>query len=437
MKTSSTKRKASPQAAGAIRGDKLTGPSRGRRRQRRRAEYKTWKKNAPFLYDLILSTALEWPTLTTQWFPDKQEHEGKNFATHRLLIGTHTSGERQNFLQIAEVQLPKPTVDIDPRDYDETREEIGGYNGGDETRFTIKQKIVHEGEVNKARYSPQKPDLIATMSVSGAVYVFDRTKHELEGSKFKPQIQLTGHSKEGYGLDWSPRIDGCLLTGSEDTTICQWDLNGYSRANSTLRPTQTYTIHQAIVNDVRWHPIHQSLFGSASDDLTIKLTDTRTGDKSNCSVVAHNDAVNTLAFHPASEYIVASGSADKTVALWDLRNFKYKLHSLEGHQGDVLNLQWHPHEEPILASSSTDRRIIFWDLTKIGEEQTPEDQEDGPPELLFMHGGHTNRVSDFSWNLNDPWVMASAAEDNLLQVWKVAGTIVSRDDEEIAEEELQ
>ena len=35
-------------------------------------EYKTWKKNAPFLYDLMLSTALDWPTLTTQWLPDKQ-----------------------------------------------------------------------------------------------------------------------------------------------------------------------------------------------------------------------------------------------------------------------------------------------------------------------------------------------------------------------------
>ena len=37
-------------------------------------EYKTWKKNAPFLYDLILSTALDWPTLTTQWLPDKQSY---------------------------------------------------------------------------------------------------------------------------------------------------------------------------------------------------------------------------------------------------------------------------------------------------------------------------------------------------------------------------
>ena len=34
-------------------------------------EYKVWKKHAVFLYDIILSRALDWPTLTTQWFPDK------------------------------------------------------------------------------------------------------------------------------------------------------------------------------------------------------------------------------------------------------------------------------------------------------------------------------------------------------------------------------
>jgi len=35
-------------------------------------EYKVWKKNAPFLYDLVLSRALEWPSLTVEWFPDKK-----------------------------------------------------------------------------------------------------------------------------------------------------------------------------------------------------------------------------------------------------------------------------------------------------------------------------------------------------------------------------
>lgn len=41
-----------------------------------------------------------------------------------------------------------------------------------------------------------------------------------------------------------------------------------------------------------------------------------------------------------------------------------------------------------------------------------------------MHGGHTARISDFSWNLNDPWVMCSVAEDNLLQAWRAARPLV-------------
>lgn len=48
----------------------------------------------------------------------------------------------------------------------------------------------------------------------------------------------------------------------------------------------------------------------------------------------------------------------------------------------MTQVQWSPHNETILASSGTDRRLNVWDLSKIGEEQSPEDAEDGPPELL-------------------------------------------------------
>lgn len=48
--------------------------------------------------------------------------------------------------------------------------------------------------------------------------------------------------------------------------------------------------------------------------------------------------------------------------------------------------------------------------------QAAEDAEDGPPELLFMHSGHTGEVSDFSWNAEDEWVMASVDSSNYLQV---------------------
>lgn len=61
-------------------------------------------------------------------------------------------------------------------------------------------------------------------------------------------------------------------------------------------------------------------------------------------------------------------------------------------------------------------RLHVWDLSKIGEEQSNEDAEDGPPELLFIHGGHTAKISDFSWNPNEPWVICSVSEDNIMQV---------------------
>lgn len=60
--------------------------------------------------------------------------------------------------------------------------------------------------------------------------------------------------------------------------------------------------------------------------------------------------------------------------------------------------------------------VQVWDFSRIGDEQAAEDSEDGPPELMFIHGGHTSKISDFSWNCNDDWVVASVAEDNILQV---------------------
>lgn len=47
-----------------------------------------------------------------------------------------------------------------------------------------------------------------------------------------------------------------------------------------------------------------------------------------------------------------------------------------------------------------------------------------------MHGGHTNHLADFSWNPHEPWLVCSAAEDNLLQIWKVADSIVSMEEED-------
>ncbi|KAL5995691.1 hypothetical protein ACLOJK_041807 [Asimina triloba] len=67
-------------------------------------EYGVWKKNTPFLYDLVVSHALEWPSLTIQWLPSSSAT-----TVHRLILGTHTSDDVPNFLMIADVDIPPTT----------------------------------------------------------------------------------------------------------------------------------------------------------------------------------------------------------------------------------------------------------------------------------------------------------------------------------------
>ena len=465
------------------------------------SQYKVWKKNTPFLYDIVLTHALEWPSLTVQWMPDKRTPAGKDYSVQRLILGTHTNDGEQNYLMLGEVHLPLEDTEIDARKYDDERGEAGGF-AGVSSKIEITQRINHEGEVNRARYMPQNPYLIATKSPSPDVYVFDYTKHpskpKADGA-FEPDLVLKGHAKEGYGLAWNPHEEGHLLSGSDDAQICYFDITQGTKASHNVQATTTYKGHTNVVEDVAFSCHHASLFGSVGDDCKLLIWDTRDKrtDKAKHSVDAHSKEINCLAFNPFSEHLLATGSADKTVALWDLRSLKSKLHSfevtgaaptwvpsdlrptahprltphpspLQGHTEEIFQVSWSPFSETILGSASSDRRMHVWDLSKIGEEQatpsprparpspplshrllpaprpqSPEDAEDGPPELLFIHGGHTSKVSDFGWNPNEPWIIASVADDNVLQVWSPAENIVVEEeggDEEggdVADDDLE
>lgn len=161
------------------------------------------------------------------------------------------------------------------------------------------------------------------------------------------------------------------------------DLNTLHSNSNVVRPSRTFTHHTAIVNDVQYHPMHKFLIGTVSDDLTLQILDVRqeTNNSSAALSQGHTDAVNAVAFNPASDFVLATASSDKTIGIWDLRQFKETLHVLEGHTDQVTSIAWHPSEESILGSGGHDRRVIFWDLNRVGEEQLPDDQEDGPPEL--------------------------------------------------------
>jgi len=388
-----------------------------------------------------MTHALEWPSLTVQWLPDKNVKSGEEFSVQRLILGTHTSGQEQNYLMIAEVHLPLDETSVDNRKYDE-KSEVGGFGSGTVSdKIQIILKINHAGEVNKARYMPQQSSIIATKAISSEVYIFDWTKHPSKppaDGKCEPNMRLTGHKKDGYGLSWSPSRQGLLASGSDDATVCVWDI---TKGDKVLEAQTILKGHEIGVEDVSWWPQGTDIVASVGDDRRILIWDLRS-DKNTSPVQqvddAHTADINCISFNPFSEFTFATGSRDNTVALWDRRNIKAKLHSFQAHSDEVFGVQWSPFNETVLASSGSDRRLNIWDLSKIGAEQSAEDAEDGPPELLFVHGGHTAKISEFSWNTNEPWVITSVAEDNIIQIWQMAENIYNDDvDETLPDAELE
>ncbi|KAJ1398054.1 histone-binding protein RBBP4 or subunit C of CAF1 complex-domain-containing protein, partial [Ochromonadaceae sp. CCMP2298] len=95
-------------------------------------DFLVWKKNSPFLYDLVQHHRLRWPSLTVQWLPEVTLCEEKRSNIHKLVLGTHTSDDMPNYLMIGE----------------------SGF-GCALSRMEITKKIRHEGEVNRARAMPQ------------------------------------------------------------------------------------------------------------------------------------------------------------------------------------------------------------------------------------------------------------------------------------------
>ena len=91
---------------------------------------------------------------------------------------------------------------------------------------------------------PQNPFIIATKTVSAEVYVFDYSKHPskppVDGA-CNPDLWLKGHNSEGYGLSWSLFKQGHLLSGSDDSQICLWDINATPK-NKALDALQIFKV---------------------------------------------------------------------------------------------------------------------------------------------------------------------------------------------------
>jgi WD40 repeat protein len=146
-------------------------------------------------------------------------------------------------------------------------------------------------------------------------------------------------------------------------------------------------------------------------------------------VIAHSDEVYSVSWSPFSSKWIATASIDKTVCIWDTRNLKSPAHKLVGHQMGVDSLCWSPSEYGVLASCGLDRRVFIWDLKRtdrspVKPSDNPTAPDANPPdELLFIHGGHMDTVSEVQWSPNMNWLLASVDKSSSCQVWEMASAI--------------
>lgn len=116
---------------------------------------------------------------------------------------------------------------------------------------------------------PQNPCIIASKAITGEVYIFDYTKHTSNpppNGQCNPDLRLLGHTQEGYGISWNPIAKGQLVSASEDGTVCLWDISAVSKERRSMDAKSIYRGHSSIVEDVAWHCLHDSIFGSVGDD---------------------------------------------------------------------------------------------------------------------------------------------------------------------------
>ncbi|EPX73026.1 CAF assembly factor complex subunit C [Schizosaccharomyces octosporus yFS286] len=382
-----------------------------------------WKKNSRFLYNLLVTRTLLWPSLSIEWLSVVEKSNEKPIDKYRLLLGTHAAEGFPNYLQLADIDLPNAEqTSLDPvKHYNEDLGELGGYSPQHPCRFQLIQRIMHNGDINRARHMPQNPNIIATFSSSGEVYVFDRTKYtSMPAEEFIPNVHLQGHEAEGFGLSWNRRRNGKLLSAGNDSKILEWDLQAFSQSSNVLFPVTSYHNNSIAVNDVEYNPSHENLYIAASDDGNVLVCDNRTP-----SIVFQSaqvpSSVYSVRHNPHIASLFALGT-ENTLQLRDYRKLNVPLldtesiftkndftSSVEASAFGATSMSW-SWSSPSILVSACEKLCFVWNF----ESENP---------LKFLHGGHRGLVNEVDFCPFDSNCVASVADDNELHIWKPSVSI--------------
>lgn len=324
----------------------------------------------------------EWPSLTLDIVPDRTLGENRTRFPHvvTMAVGSQADKKSNNKLTILRMsdlsRIPGSKREKTEKELDDEmlgeewkhEDEDDSESSSDEEEEEEELDAVLEhysfphtsGGINRVRVCPHNTDVVGVWSESGVVSLYDvggaidvldrssmgsnNTKKEKDSNNTNaaanmsvrkmrkdPFFVYSGHSTEGYALDWSRVTPGRLATADCDGNIHIWNAshpvtpndivakykNNSPWGNSSFEVKPTYAPHgdnldNPSVEDLQWSPSEATVLASAECGGFVRIYDVRCPNKAMISNKIHGSGadVNVISWNRLVGNLLASGGDD-------------------------------------------------------------------------------------------------------------------------------